>query len=160
MTVVPWTRATSGISKSKRVTLSSLPPPLCGPAPVTMVPVTRTAALTTSNTRLIVTMRGVTIGRLSVASSGWPARRYKTIALLSSTIDTRKCAITKPGLRSNSTVRPPSTACAKTPATRPTESHTRSRRRGVRTRLPSTATITAIDTSPVNRRFTNSTIAL
>ena len=31
---------------------------------------------------------------------------------------------------------------------------------GARTRLPSTATITAIDTSPVNIRFTNSTIVL
>ena len=45
-----------------------------------------------------------------------PARRYRTIALVSSTIDTRKCAITKPGLSSKSTVSPPSTAWAKTSA--------------------------------------------
>ncbi len=51
---------------------------------------------------------------------------------------------------------PPSTACANTPATRPSESQVRSRRRGVRTRLPSTATITAIDTSPVNIRLSDS----
>jgi hypothetical protein len=46
-----------------------------------------------------------------------------------------------------------------TPATRPSDSHVRSRRRGTRTSEPSTAAITATATTPVNSRFTCSIAA-
>ena len=49
---------------------------------------------------------------------------------------------------------PPSTIWPMTPPTRPSDSHVRSRRRGSRTRAPSTARMTAIATTPVKRRFT------
>ena len=56
MTMVPWTRATSGIAEVEaRQTSSALPPPLCGPAPVTTVPVTTTT--TTPSTSRTATHR-------------------------------------------------------------------------------------------------------
>ncbi len=54
---------------------------------------------------------------------------------------------------------PPSTIWPMTPATSPSDSHVRSRRRGCRTSEPSTARMTATETSPVIDRFTNSTMA-
>ena len=50
----------------------------------------------------------------------------------SNAIESKKCAITNGGERSTSTVTPPRTICASTPATRPHESQIRSRRRGTR----------------------------
>ena len=63
------------------------------------------------------------------------------------------------GFSSNSTVSPPRTIWPITPATSPSDSQVRSRRRGWRRSDPSTARITATDTSPVTVRFTNSTMA-
>ena len=89
---------------------------------------------------------------------GSPARWCRTTASATSTIDTRKWAITQRRRQiRRCTVSPPRTIWATTPTTRPTESHVRSRRRGARTSDPSTARITSTDTSPVNSRFTNST---
>ena len=50
----------------------------------------------------------------------------------------------------------PHTIWASTPATSPSDNHSRSRRRGTRMMLPATASITATDTTPVNNRFKNS----
>ena len=91
--------------------------------------------------------------------SGSVARRCSTTAFAISTIESRKCAITMGGERSTSTVMPPSTIWAATPATSPQESHTRSACRGTRHSEPSTARITAADTKPVMVRFVNSIIA-
>ena len=79
--------------------------------------------------------------------------------MATSTIETRKCSITRRGDRSNSTTRPPSTIWASTPPTNPSDSQVRSRRRGTRASDPRTATITATDTTPVIVRLTNSIIA-
>ena len=54
---------------------------------------------------------------------------------------------------------PPSTIWPSTPATSPSESSVRSRRRGVRHSEPSTAAITATATTPVNSRLTCSMAA-
>ena len=64
--------------------------------------------------------------------SGWPARDSRTTALATSTIDSRKWPCTASGCRSTSTVIPPSTIWPITPATSPSDSHVRSRRRGLR----------------------------
>ena len=69
-------------------------------------------------------------------------------------IDRTKWDWTATGCRSVRTVMPPSTIWPMTPPTRPSDSHVRSRRRGSRTRAPSTARMTAIATMPVKRRFT------
>ena len=68
--------------------------------------------------------------------------------------------MTNGGARWNSTVKPPSTIWASTPATSPSDHRVRSRRLGTRTNEPSTASITATDTSPVMSRLTNSIMAL
>ena len=102
-------------------------------------------------------MRAGTSG--SPFEPSWPARSWSTTAFQTSTIDSRKWPITKAGLSSNSTVSPPSTIWAMTPATSPSDHHVRSRRFGTRTSEPSTANMTASDTRPVIVRFTNSTMA-
>ena len=113
-----------------------------------------------TSTRLIQRTDGATIGTGRCATGvGLAARRHSTRAFASSTIDTRKWLITNGGESSLSTTSLPSTICTITPATRPSESSTRSVRRGARTSDPSTATITASETSPVTVRFTNSTMA-
>ena len=63
------------------------------------------------------------------------------------------------GLSSKSTVNPPSTACAATPPTRPSDSQTGRAAAGERRSDPSTARITATETSPVKTRLTNSIMA-
>ena len=75
------------------------------------------------------------------------------------TIDSSMWPCTASGWRSTSTVIPPSTIWPSTPATSPSESHVRSRRRGVRHSEPSTAAITATATRPVNSRLTCSMAA-
>ena len=163
MALVPWTRATSGMYRSRRVARWAVPgtSPECGPEPVTTVPVTTTTEAATTSTRLIQTTDGATIGtgRRANPVSGCAARRHSTSALASSSIDTRKWLITHGGESSFSTTNAPSAICTTTPMTRPSDRTTRSSRRGRRTSEPSTATTTAIDTSPVTRRFTNSTMA-
>ncbi len=134
-----------------------MPPPLCGPAPVTTVPVNSTAAARPRSALPITTRRRLTIGR--AGASDCPARRTSTMAFESNTIESRKWVITNWGFRSNSTVSCPSTACARTPATNPIDSAVRSFRLGIRTRLPRTATITATDTRPVKSRLTCSIVA-
>ena len=74
-------------------------------------------------------------------------------------MDSRKWPITNGGASLNSTVSPPRTIWAMTPATRPHDSTTRSRRRGRRTSEPRTAAITRTETAPVTARFPNSTRA-
>ena len=154
ITLTPWMRATWLMSKAKR--FASLSPPW-GPVEVTTVPVVTTTQAITTRRRPQVRMRGSTWSADFVCGS--PARLYRTIASVRSTRESRKWVITNSGRRSKMTVSPPTTACARTPATRPSESQMRSRRRGSRRNDPSTHTITAIDTAPVNMRLTNSTIA-
>ena len=66
--------------------------------------------------------------------------------------------MTESGSSSTFTTMAPRMIWAITPKTSPTDNHVRSRRRGTRTSEPSTARMTATDTSPVISRFTNSTI--
>ena len=158
--MAPWIRATSPMRTSSRVARNEIfalfpASPEWGPAPVTTVPVTSTAlARTTIAIAIRCTTRGTTTG--AVAASGTPARHTSTNAFASRTAERRKWPITNGGSSSFFTTSAPSSACAITPSTRPSDSHTRSRRRGVRTSDPNTAMITAIDTIPVTMRLMNS----
>ena len=68
----------------------------------------------------------------------------------------KKWAITHPGANLCSTVKPPTTTSASRPATRPTDSHVRSRRRGVLRSAASNAPSEARVTAALIKRFPNS----
>ena len=123
---MPWMRAAVSMAMSRRLASSS---PAWGPAPVTTVPVTRAIAVSTATPAACREISGDT-GRTSAPSSGSPARCTSVTAVATSASDTSMWPCTATGLRSTSTVIPPSTIWASTPPTSPTASHVRSRRRG------------------------------
>ncbi len=154
MTEPPWKRTTSPTTRSRRSTSASPP---WGPAPVTMVPRKMASEADATMRRPIQRTSGETEDRAGVW--GWPARWCSTTAFQMMAMDSRKWAITNGGDSSTSTVMPPRTIWPIIPATRPSDHQVRSRRRGVRTSDPRTASITATESRPVNVRFTNSTMA-
>ncbi len=125
---------------------------------MTTVPVTRAVAVNAAMPRAWRLISGDT-GRTAKPSSGSDARWTRATALATRISDRIMCPCTAAGWRSTSTVTPPSTIWARTPVTSPSDSHVRSRRRGTRTRAPSTAAMTARLTSPVNRRLSCSMAA-
>ena len=161
-----WTRTTSRTSSGSRSARLS---PAWGPAPVTSVPVTSSAPPTTSTAHCIsrVMPSGGRSGGVRpldrpaapAASASLRALMSSTAAFQSSTIDSRKCPMVKRGSSSLNTSSAPSPTWASTPATRPRDNTMRSVRRGRRLQEPSTAAITAMATTPVKSRFTNSTRA-
>ena len=150
---MPWTRATSSTWNGRRATGSSRLP-ACGPVPVTSVPVAMTTMARPPSRAVSL---GIGPDTVPVATRAWsPARWWSTTALNTSTIDSAKWPSTSHGFRWLSTTMPPRTTWPTTPATSPHDHRTRSARRGLRASEPSTAAITATDTSPVMSRLPNS----
>ena len=126
--------------------------PAWGPVAVTSVPSTSTTPASGTTSRASHRRAGT-----GSAGSGAPARSASTTATAIRAVETRKWPATTNGLRSVSTVMPPSTAWPRTPPTRPQASPRRSRRCGASRRAAHTAHTAVASTTKVRVRLPNST---
>jgi hypothetical protein len=128
--------------------------PACGPDAVAAVPAKIVNAPNGASARIDQT------AALSVARARDPGScalcQASATAAISAIIDRQKCAITNPGARCSRTVKPPSTACAKTNTGRLTASHARSRRTGSRVNASTAAATVITPTKPEIARLPNS----
>ena len=129
-------------------------PPECGPAAVAAVPAKIVSAPSGSRARTDHTpSRSFESGRDPGSNVACQASATAAIRMIR---DRLKWAITNPGARCSSTVKPPSTAWASTPRGSSTARIARSLRNGRRVKARTAATIVMIPTIPETARLPNS----
>ena len=129
-------------------------PPACGPAAVAIVPAASVIAPSTTSPRTAQTLTRSCARRVVPGSCA--ARQTRTTQATSSSIESRKCPITQPGLSPYQTVMPPSTAWQRTPSGSSSAISARSRRNGRRNQARIAAARQGRPTTPVSSRLPNS----